>query len=207
VTSVTPVTRLIVWRHGQTAWNAAGRLQGQIDVDLDAVGVAQAAAAAPPLAAFRPAAIVSSDLLRTRRTADALAAVTGLPVATDPRLRERNYGGWEGLTHAEIQAGWPDGYRAWQAGDPNPGCGIEPLADLAKRAAEGLAAAVEHAPGGTVVAVTHGGSSKRGVGALLGWPDEVVQDLVVLDNCHWAELTAGRRGWRLRAYNVGPVPA
>jgi probable phosphoglycerate mutase len=197
------VTRLFVWRHGQTAWNAAKRLQGQIDVDLDEVGLAQAATAAPLLAAAGPAAIVSSDLLRARRTADALAALTGLPVLTDPRLRERNYGGWEGLTHAEIADGWPDGFRAWQAGDASPGAGVEPLADLTKRVGEGLAAAADRAPSGVVVAVTHGGAGKRGVGALLGWPDEVVQDLVALENCHWAELAAGRRGWRLASYNVG----
>jgi broad specificity phosphatase PhoE len=197
------VTRLIVWRHGQTTWNAAGRLQGQIDVDLDGTGLAQAAAAAPPLAAAGPVAIVSSDLSRSRHTADALAALTGLPVRTDARLRERNYGAWEGLTHAEIEAGWPAGFRAWQAGDPNPGSGVESHEDLGKRVAEGLAAAAELAPSGVVVVVTHGGAGKRGVGALLGWPDEVLQGMVALGNCRWAELATGRRGWRLVAYNVG----
>lgn len=201
------MTRLIVWRHGQTSWNAAGRLQGQIDVDLDEVGVAQAAAAAPALAAAEPDAIVSSDLLRTRRTADALAALTGLPVHTDPRLRERNYGDWEGLTHAEMAAGWPAEFEAWRAGDPSPGAGVESQVDVGKRAAEALVAAAELAPSGTVVAVTHGGSGRRGVGALLGWPDEVVQGLAALGNCRWVELVAGRRGWRLAAYNVGPVSA
>jgi broad specificity phosphatase PhoE len=201
------VTRLIVWRHGQTSWNAAGRLQGQIDVDLDDTGLAQAAASAPPLAALGPDAIVCSDLLRARRTADALAALTGLPVRTDPRLRERDYGDWEGLTHAEMSAGWPAEFEAWRAGAPNPGAGVESLVDLGKRAAEALSAAAELAPSGTVVAVTHGGSGRRGVGVLLGWPDEVVQGLAALGNCRWAELVTGRRGWRLAAYNVGPVSA
>src|SRR5690606_19337304 len=81
--------RLILWRHGQTAWNVTGRVQGQTDVDLDETGVAQAAATAPRVAQYRPDLIVSSDLRRAARTAAALADVTGLPVEYDARLRER----------------------------------------------------------------------------------------------------------------------
>lgn len=200
------MTRLLVWRHGQTTWNATGRLQGHIDVDLNDTGAVQAAATAPVLADAGPVAIVSSDLLRARHTADALATLTDLPVRIDPRLRERDYGEWEGLTHAEIKAGWPAEFRAWQAGDPGPGCGVEHQYDLGKRVAEGLTAAAELAPSGTVVVVTHGGGAKRGVGTLLGWPDEVLRGLAGLDNCRWAELSTGRHGWRLIAYNVGATP-
>jgi probable phosphoglycerate mutase len=59
------------------------------------------------------------------------------------------------------------------------------------------------APGGTVVVVTHGGAARRGVGALLGWPDRVVSTLGSLVNCHWTELRRGRAGWRLIAHNIG----
>src|SRR5690606_18245837 len=91
-------SRLILWRHGHTEWNAERRVQGHSDVPLSALGHAQAAEAAPLLAAFAPDAIVSSDLRRCTETAAALARHTGLPVRRDPRLRERYYGEWEGLT-------------------------------------------------------------------------------------------------------------
>ena len=81
------MTRLVIWRHGRTAWNAERRVQGQTDVELDERGHAQAAAAAARLARFSPAAIVSSDLRRAAQTAAYLAEATGLPVAYDERLR------------------------------------------------------------------------------------------------------------------------
>ena len=80
--------RLVIWRHGRTTWNAEHRFQGQSDVPLDAVGVEQARRAAVELAALKPSVIVSSDLQRARDTAAALAAVTGLEVNLDRRLRE-----------------------------------------------------------------------------------------------------------------------
>ncbi|MGB3014153.1 MAG: histidine phosphatase family protein, partial [Candidatus Nanopelagicales bacterium] len=88
--------RLVLWRHGRTAWNLEHRFQGQTDVALDEVGVRQARAAAGLLMALRPQLIVSSDLSRARDTAQALADRTSLTVQTDPRLRETNGGRWEG---------------------------------------------------------------------------------------------------------------
>ena len=67
--------QLVLWRHGRTRWNAAGRAQGQTDIGLDDLGRAQSAAAAPVLASLEPTAIVSSDLSRAADTADALAKV------------------------------------------------------------------------------------------------------------------------------------
>ena len=96
------MTRLIVWRHGNTDWNAGNRVQGQTDIPLNELGREQAAAAAAMLAALKPDAIVASDLQRAARTAAALAALTGLPVRTDARLRERYFGQWQGLTMTEV---------------------------------------------------------------------------------------------------------
>ena len=109
------MTRLIIWRHGNTDWNAGDRVQGQSDSPLNARGRDQAAAAAPLLAALRPDAIVSSDLSRAADTAGALAAVTGLPVSFDARLRERHFGIWQGLTLDEIAERYPTEYAAWRA--------------------------------------------------------------------------------------------
>jgi probable phosphoglycerate mutase len=194
---------LIVWRHGQTGWNAEGRIQGQLDTELSETGVAQAAAAAQRLALLRPDAIVSSDLRRTADTAAALATLTGLTVRYDPRLRERHFGAWQGLTGAEAAARYPEEYARWQAGQPMEDCGLESRDELAKRAALALQEAADLAAGGTVVAVAHGGSAKNGVVELLGWPEEVLAGFGVLGNCRWMELRHDAvRGWQLRGHNL-----
>jgi probable phosphoglycerate mutase len=197
------MTTLIVWRHGQTAWNAQGRIQGQFNTELTEEGIAQAAAAAPRLAALRPDVIVSSDLRRTADTAAALAALTGLTVRYDPRLRERHFGVWQGLTGAEAAARHPREYARYKAGEPVDGCGVEGGGELAKRASAALQEAAELAPGGTVVVVGHGGCAKHGMVALLGWPDEVLPGLAALGNCRFMDLRHdAARGWQLRGYNV-----
>lgn len=119
------MTRLIVWRHGNTEWNADGRVQGQTDVPLNDLGREQARAAAAVLAELRPDAIVSSDLRRAADTAAALAALTGLPVRPDARLRERYFGHWQGLALSEVAERFPEEYARWRAGDPDPGAEIE----------------------------------------------------------------------------------
>ena len=96
------MTRLVIVRHGRTGHNAAHVIQGQLDVELDEVGQAQAAVVAPRLAELAPAAIVSSDLRRAADTAAAVAAVTGVQVRLDKRLRERDFGQWQGLHGTEI---------------------------------------------------------------------------------------------------------
>jgi len=205
------MTRLLVWRHGNTDYNAGGRVQGQTDAPLNARGRDQAAAAAAVLASFHPDALVSSDLSRAHDTASALASLTGLPIQPDPRLRERHFGEWQGALLTDIESRHPAEYARWRAGDPSPGCGIESLDDLSKRVVEALHDAAALAPGGTVVVTTHGGAARQGCGALLGWPNEATRTLGSLHNCHWTELTdrtrrVGGTGWQLMAHNVG-VPA
>lgn len=198
------MTRLILWRHGRTAWNAGRRIQGHSDSPLDELGHEQAAQAAAVLAAMSPAAIVASDLSRVTDTAAPLARLTGLPVSTDPRLRERNFGDWQGSTLDEVAAAHPVEYARWRSGEPVGGCGVEEVEELAKRVALAIQDAAALVPDGTVIVVTHGGAVKHGLAQLLGWPPSVQRTLTVLDNCHWAELRhSGSRGWRLRAYNVG----
>ena len=211
------MTRLILWRHGNTDWNAGDRVQGQSNPALNDLGAEQVAAAAPLLAALHPDAIVSSDLRRAVDTAQSLAALTGLPVRTDPRLRERHYGLWQGLTIAEVLDRFPVEYARWRAGEQDPGCAVESLDDLGKRVGEALQDAADSVPGGTVVIATHGGAARQGCGYLLGWPTEVLRTIGTLHNCHWTDLrheprgpepVAGGgdhrvRGWRLRAHNVG----
>ncbi|WP_328343804.1 histidine phosphatase family protein [Micromonospora sp. NBC_00421] len=200
------MTRLIVWRHGNTDWNATGRVQGQTDVPLNDLGRDQARVAAPLLAALRPDVVVASDLRRAADTAAALAQLTGHPVRSDARLRERHFGQWQGLALTDAADRFPGEYARWRAGDPDPGAGIEPLDDLGKRVGEALLAAAELADGGTVVVATHGGAGRQGVGHLLDWDHSVLRSIGSLANCHWTELRRNDvRGWHLRAHNVGPI--
>lgn len=200
------MTRLILWRHGHTEWNAQLRVQGHSDVPLSELGRAQAVEAAPLLAALAPDAVISSDLRRCTETAAALARRTGLVVRQDQRLREREYGQWEGLTMAEITQRWPDSYARKLAGADGAdlGHGIEQPADVMKRVGEALRQAAEANPGGTTVVVSHGGAIRYGTFELIGWPADLLRTVQALVNCHYSELRLDPdRGWLLHAHNVG----
>lgn len=200
---------LLLLRHGQTAWNLEGRAQGHLDVELDASGLSQARAAAPGIAALRPAALVSSDLARARQTAEEIARLTGLTVRTDPRLREYDVGERAGLTIAEFAARFPAEHAAWASAggsfehaDTVPGA--ETTADVLARvlpAIEDALARVE--PGQTLCVVGHGAATKVAMLALLGWDHALGRTVRGLDNCAWAALEiATGGGRRLTAYNV-----
>lgn len=107
--------RLIIIRHAQTAWNAAGRIQGQADPELSDAGRKQCELIAGRLASTSIDALYTSDLSRARRTAEAVASRhPGLPVQVDAGLREIDLGAWEGATRATLQAGWPELFKQWQ---------------------------------------------------------------------------------------------
>jgi broad specificity phosphatase PhoE len=196
--------RLLLWRHGRTEWNASGRMQGQSDVALDATGIQQAREVAPLIAAEGPDAIVSSDLVRAHDTALALGSLLRLPVATDPRLRESNFGPWQGLTAAEISERYPDQYALWRTGEPFTVPGAETHDEVARRMLAGIEDALD-ATEGTLVVVSHGASARRALGALLAWPHDVVGKIGPLGNCRWSELRHTASGWRLHAHNAGPL--
>jgi probable phosphoglycerate mutase len=151
-------TRILAIRHGQTAWNADGRIQGHTDIPLDAIGLQQAERVAQALAGDELQAVIASDLLRARQTAAPLAARKGLPVQTDAGLRERGFGDFEGLSFAQIEQRWPEQAAAWRQRDPDFGArGGEVLRDFRTRvvvAVERLALAYR---GQCIVLVTHGG--------------------------------------------------
>jgi probable phosphoglycerate mutase len=145
-----PLTLLLV-RHGQTEWNARGLMQGQTaHVRLTDLGHAQAVAAAEELAALRPGALVSSDLLRARQTAEHCARVTGLPVAVTPALREQGYGVLEGRPSRELWdvVDWTDPHWAAEGG--------ESLAQLHGRVTAYLEQLRADPPADVVALVTHG---------------------------------------------------
>jgi glucosyl-3-phosphoglycerate phosphatase len=194
--------RVVLWRHGQTAWNLESRFQGKIDIPLDAKGVAQSEEAAARLAALRPTAILSSPLQRAARTATALAEVTGLTIAQDPDLTERDGGEWEGLTNTEIKARYPAEYSRWEAP------GGETSAEVAKRVGTALERAIGRMPDdGPLVVVSHGAALRLGLANLLGLPEEYWDRLGGLSNCNWSVVAEMRNGgWRLVEHNAGTLP-
>jgi probable phosphoglycerate mutase len=151
-------TRLIAVRHGETAWNVETRIQGQLDVPLNAKGRWQAGRVGQALADEPIDAIYSSDLGRAWETAQAIALPHGLAVTADLRLRERAFGSFEGRTFREIEAEMPDQAMRWRTREPEfaPGDG-ENLLDLRTRVTHAVSEIAARHPGQLVVLVAHGG--------------------------------------------------
>ena len=196
--------RLVLLRHGRTAWNHGLRVQGQLDVDLDDTGLTQAATAAPLVAALAPTLLWTSDLARARQTAAAIETATGLVAVPDARLRELSFGEREGLTHDEFAVLAPEEFARFRQGYYDDVPGAEPTDAVRTRMVSvlgDLLAALE--PGQTGVAVTHGGAARIAVGAVLGWPAEQFRSLRGLRNCGWVELVEHPAGGTLllEAYN------
>jgi probable phosphoglycerate mutase len=158
VPAIPETTRVIVARHGETAWNVDTRIQGQLDIGLNEVGRAQARRLAHALAGEGLHAIYASDLARARDTARAVAERAGLPLRADPALRERGFGVFEGLTWADIKRDHPEDARRWRARDAAFGpAGGETLGAFAARAVDALAAIARRHRGQHIAVVTHGG--------------------------------------------------
>jgi glucosyl-3-phosphoglycerate phosphatase len=195
----------VLWRHGQTVWNAERRFQGQSDIPLDEVGQAQAGRAARLLAALRPDLIVASDLSRAAQTAAPLSRLTGLEVTLDKDLRERSGGRWEGLSDTEIRTRYPAEHASWTPPDG------EPSAVVAERVAGALLRVAEAVSGpamttGLAVVVSHGAALRLGMSRLLGMPEELFGVLGPLSNCSWSVLGRRHGRWRLVEHNAGTLP-
>jgi broad specificity phosphatase PhoE len=198
------VRKLVLLRHGRTAWNAQRRFQGHADPPLDEVGRAQAYEVAAIIAALRPDLLVTSDAARALQTAEIVGEVAGLPAIPEPRFRERGLGHWEGLTRDEVAAKYPDEYADWIAGLDVSRRGGETREEVAARATAAFAElpAVE-----TTVLVTHSATAMALTNALLGIPQEI-HPLGPLANSHWSELyveaiNGDWTTWRLRGHNLG----
>jgi alpha-ribazole phosphatase len=180
--------RLVLARHGATANNLEQRYTGQSDAPLSAVGLRQAEALGARLAHERFDLIVSSDLLRARQTADAIARHNPAPLRLDAALREVALGIWEGKTRAEIMASAPEELARWQAEAetyaPPGGESVTQLRDRVVRALTRWQAEHEQ---GSVLWVTHGGV----IGVLLCYAlgvDVKHRGQFRRDNCALTEL-------------------
>jgi len=151
-------TRLIAVRHGETAWNVDTRLQGHQDIGLNDKGWWQARRLAQALAHEPIAAIYSSDLARAWRTAQEIALGRGLPLKSEPRLRERAFGHFEGRTFLDIEQALPEQAARWRKRDPEFAPeGGESLRQFRTRVTEAVGELADRHPGQQVLLVAHGG--------------------------------------------------
>jgi broad specificity phosphatase PhoE len=167
-------TGLLLARHGETDWNRIGRWQGHADPPLNDAGRGQAAELAERLAGDGIVAVYSSDLRRASETARVVGEHLGVEVVEDPALREIDVGSWSGLTRAEVERRFPEGYARWLAGEiGHDGETREQLTERVVAAVERIARA--H-PGATVLVVSHGGAIRALRRHVAGDPGAVLEN-------------------------------
>ena len=171
-------TRILLARHGETDWNRVGRWQGHADPPLNDTGRRQAAQLADRLAEQPISAVYASDLRRASETARIVADRLGLELHEDAGLREIDVGSWSGLTRAEVEERFPEGFLRWRAGEiGHDGESTEQLTERVVAAVERIA----HAhPGQTVLAVTHGGAIRAVRRHAAGDPGGVLENGAVV---------------------------
>ncbi|WP_314686705.1 histidine phosphatase family protein [uncultured Bifidobacterium sp.] len=224
----THVRAIILVRHGRTAYNAAGRLQGQIDIPLDEVGAWQAQRTGEALrelyvrgAAFRESSplrplVVCSDLGRAESTAHAFADPLDVDVHPDPRVRERGFGEWEGMPVDQLRQRFPEDFRLWaefRGGELRHGA--EPKSAVGERGVRALADwSAKGGDGDVLVVFSHGAWIAQTLQTLLGLArlDPGMASLPSMRNAHWArlaplDLPEEPLRWRLMDYNHGPALA
>ena len=192
--------RLILMRHVETTWNAEARLQGQDNSDLSERGIEQARRFRAFVRALKPARVVSSDLGRTRQTAE-LIGHGDCP--SDPRLREWHMGSWTGRTKPELIAAHADLYHAWRAGRHTPE-GSEPWAVFRDRVAEGLRHWLA-AGQGDLLAVVHGGVIRAALDAFLQIPPSRVIPVTPGTGTILSFPPGDFTAAQLEGYNIGAV--
>jgi probable phosphoglycerate mutase len=193
-------TRLCVIRHGETAWNAEGRVQGQTDVPLSALGEAQALALAAALAGERFTALYASDLARVRQTAAPAARVLGLAPRLEAALRERHYGKFETLTYAEARERFPLDYARFKAKEPDYDFESgESLVRFSERALACVSAIARRHAGEQVLVFTHGGVLEMVRRHALGIGLAAPRDFEIPNAAiNWIEVSV--EGWRVQAW-------
>ncbi|MCC7081176.1 MAG: histidine phosphatase family protein [Burkholderiales bacterium] len=195
-----PITRLCLVRHGETEWNAEGRVQGQTDIPLSAVGLAQAQAAAEVLCRHDFTAVYSSDLMRVRQTAAPAVRRLALPLQLDPALRERHYGIFERLLYTEVRSRLPDHYARFLRKDPDYDFETgESLTTFYARSLQVVKAIAARHAGEQVLVFTHGGVLEMVYRFVRSVGLQSPRDFGI-PNCgvNWVEITA--RGWEVQCW-------
>jgi len=192
--------RLLLVRHGETDWNREQRIQGQLQVPLNAVGLRQAELAAERVAQYSFAAAYASDLVRARETAEVLLArLPGLELQFDEALREANFGLWEGLTYGEFRAAAPEAAAQWiEAPEEVEAPGGESLVQMRARVVAFAQALLGLHPGQTLLLVTHGGPIRALVAEVTG---KRMTELPDPANGSLTLITLTKSGGELLIYN------
>ncbi|MDE2599640.1 MAG: histidine phosphatase family protein [Rhodocyclaceae bacterium] len=195
-----PATRVCIVRHGETDWNAERRIQGQIDIPLNATGREQARAAAQGLAEQSFAALYSSDLQRAYDTATAASELLGLPVQPEPGLRERHYGEFQGLTQDEIKA--RADYERYINRETNFAFGNgESLCAFAERIKRTLNRLAQRHVGTDILLFAHGGVLDVIYRIATHRPLETARDFPIPNAAlNWIEI--GNPDWQLLEWGV-----
>lgn len=202
------MTEILLIRHGETEWNAVRRLQGHLDIALNAEGERQAAALGQALQDEPLDAIIASDLQRAMQTAQAIARPRGMAVEVDAGLRERCYGAFEGVLYSEIAGRFPEAYAAWQARErdarfPAGERKAETLGEFHERAVATITRLAARYPNQKIALVTHGGvlecayraangiglSSARDFDILNASINRIVWDGAALHVAEWSNVT------------------
>ncbi|WP_338846736.1 histidine phosphatase family protein [Massilia sp. W12] len=186
----TPSTQILLIRHGETAWNAERRLQGHIDIPLNQAGEQQAQLLGQALQHEKIDAIIASDLLRARQTAQALLQSRSdagqLSLRIDPDLRERCFGGFEGLSHQQLAQLYPREFAAYKARDPAVPLpdGVRPaeaFADFYQRVLQALSRWAMRFTGQKIAVVAHGGVLECAYRAAHGMPLNTPRDFDIFN--------------------------
>ena len=182
-------TVTLLLRHGQTPMSVQKRYAGRTDAPLTDTGVRQAVASAKRLAPAGIAAIVTSPLQRAVRTAEEVAAATGVPVLADDGFRETDFGAWEGLTFAEVRERWPSEVTRWLADPDVAPPGGESFAAVSERVTAALHRVLAGREGQTVLIVSHVTPIKMLVAAALLAPSAALYrmhlDVAALCEIDW----------------------
>jgi len=201
--NIAQATTIILVRHGQSVSNAEGRIGGHAPFPLTALGRRQAEAAAGVIVRdIEPTALVSSDLVRARQTAEIIARATGLDIQSEPGFRERSLGVMDGLTFAEAEATYPDQWHGLR--DPTT-CprGAERLADVYARVSTAIQVTVAGNPGGRVIVVSHGLAIFNAFAYLCGMGSPVAKRdvFMLVDNGSLSIVTRYPTYWRIETLN------
>lgn len=201
--------RLVLARHGETAWNIERRLQGQQDIALSSEGREQVLALVGAVCRLAPEYVVAARLSRARETAALLGAALN---ATDDRLNEAHLGEWEGCRSAEIRAAEPALYAQWRAGQYTP-AGAESFGALTDRVVAAVDDAIRAARdrgASSLMVVTHGGPVRAYLQAAVGLdPARAVPShpasVSAVDVDPWAASPSRGGTARLRLFNYAPA--
>lgn len=182
------MTDILLIRHGETAWNALRKLQGHLDIPLNAEGTRQAKALAAALENEKLDAIISSDLQRAVQTAGEIARLQGLPTRLDASLRERCFGGFEGLLYSELPLRFPQEYATWRERDPDasfPAAALdasytgESIRQFHQRIMTAISHYARQFQGKKIALVAHGGVLECAYRAAKGLPLHAPRDITI----------------------------